>query len=145
MTHTLQKQSIAEEETSEALNKAERIIWTWCIILTAIFIFGWPLLALPAGVFPKVSVGTTYLSIMLHSVLSATCIDEHTRTPAAAAAAVAVAVAVAAAAQSLLARQCSRSDCIAAAACHSLSCSMSCITAGGTLTNVLMYLSCRVT
>ena len=52
----LQKKSIAKEETTEALNKAERIIWTWCILLTAIFIFGWPLLALPAGVFPKVGV-----------------------------------------------------------------------------------------
>lgn len=50
----LQKNKIALEETPEALNRAERRIWIWCIILTAIFIFGWPLLALPAGVFSKV-------------------------------------------------------------------------------------------
>ncbi|DBA97618.1 TPA: hypothetical protein ACH3X3_012521 [Trebouxia sp. C0006] len=59
------KKSIAKEETSEALNKAERIIWTWCIILTVIFIFGWPLLALPAGVFPK---GYFYFWVILSFV-----------------------------------------------------------------------------
>lgn len=51
---SIQRKAIAKEETTEALNNAERKIWIWCIILTAIFIFGWPLLALPAGVFPKV-------------------------------------------------------------------------------------------
>ena len=51
----LQKVKIAEEETSAALNHAEKQIWTWSIILSFIFVFGWPLLALPAGVFSKAS------------------------------------------------------------------------------------------
>ena len=52
----MQKVKIAEEETTQALNHAEKQIWTWSLILTFIFVFGWPLLALPAGVFSKVSI-----------------------------------------------------------------------------------------
>ena len=49
-----QKKAIAKEESAEALNKAERTIWIWASILTVVFLFGWPLLALPAGVWSKV-------------------------------------------------------------------------------------------
>lgn len=48
-----QKAEIAGEESHTALVKAEKIIWTWSAILTFIFLFGWPLLVLPAGVFSK--------------------------------------------------------------------------------------------
>lgn len=66
----LQKKAIAKEETIEALNKAERKIWIWCIILTIIFIFAWPLLALLAGVFPKVQSAMTQAnSAVIMSVL----------------------------------------------------------------------------
>ena len=51
----MQKKTIAKEETKEALDKAERIIWTWSVILTFIFLFAWPLLALAPGVFPQAS------------------------------------------------------------------------------------------
>ena len=47
------KRLIAKEESIEALNRAERIIWIWAIVLSCIFLFGWPLLALPAGVWSK--------------------------------------------------------------------------------------------
>ncbi|KAL3163035.1 hypothetical protein ABBQ32_009460 [Trebouxia sp. C0010 RCD-2024] len=59
------KTAVANEETIEALNNAEKKIWIWCIVLTAIFIFGWPLLALPAGVFPK---GYFYFWVILSFV-----------------------------------------------------------------------------
>lgn len=49
-----QKKAIEKEETKSALDYAEKTIWIWCIVLTFIFIFGWPLLALAPGVFPKV-------------------------------------------------------------------------------------------
>ncbi|KAK9803818.1 hypothetical protein WJX73_003159 [Symbiochloris irregularis] len=50
---TRDKRSIAKEESIEALNKAERTIWIWAGVLTFVFLFGWPLLTLPAGVWSK--------------------------------------------------------------------------------------------
>ena len=49
----LQNAEIAKEDSHEKLVKAEKIIWTWSAVLTFIFLFAWPLLALPAGVFSK--------------------------------------------------------------------------------------------
>ncbi|KAK9834606.1 hypothetical protein WJX74_005599 [Apatococcus lobatus] len=43
------KKSIAKEETKDALDNAEKKIWIWCIVLTFIFLFAWPLLALAPG------------------------------------------------------------------------------------------------
>ena len=51
----LQKAETAAEETPEQLRKIERRIWIWAGSLTVIFLFIWPLLALPAGVFSKVN------------------------------------------------------------------------------------------
>ena len=50
-----QRAETANEETPEQLRKIERRIWIWATVLSIIFVFAWPLLALPAGVFSKVS------------------------------------------------------------------------------------------
>ena len=49
----MQQADIAGEDSEQALAKAEKIIWSWSAILTFVFLFGWPLLVLPAGVFSE--------------------------------------------------------------------------------------------
>lgn len=70
---------IAEEETSAALNHAEKQIWTWSIILSFIFVFGWPLLALPAGVFSKASHTTIVVKLKpIATVIVTKLLEYHT-------------------------------------------------------------------
>lgn len=47
------QKTIAGEESVQALDRAEKIIWTWALVLSFLFLFGWPLLALAAGVFSE--------------------------------------------------------------------------------------------
>ena len=49
----MQDKEIAQETTPLELLRIEKLIWTWAGSLTLIFLFAWPLLALPAGVFSK--------------------------------------------------------------------------------------------
>lgn len=61
----VQRKETAHEETPAELARIERQIWIWAGTLTVVFLFAWPLLALPAGVFSKVtclSSGQAYLS-----------------------------------------------------------------------------------
>jgi hypothetical protein len=50
----LQIEDISEEESPKNFLRIERLIWIWAGGLTFVFIFAWPLLALPAGILSKV-------------------------------------------------------------------------------------------
>ena len=50
----MQKEDISEEESPKNLLRIEKLIWIWAGGLTFVFIFAWPLLTLPAGIFSKV-------------------------------------------------------------------------------------------
>lgn len=56
-----QQKTIAGEESVQALDRAEKIIWTWALVLSFLFLFGWPLLALAAGVFSEVVLPPIYV------------------------------------------------------------------------------------
>lgn len=51
----MQRLAIESEETPKALDYARNQIWWWSSALCVVLVFAWPLLALPAGVFSKVS------------------------------------------------------------------------------------------